>query len=222
LGYAPNRTTNRFLLIDNGVDTDRFQPDAMDHSAVRSELGLDADEFVIAVAARYDPMKDYPTLLAAVGGIPTARVVVMGAGVREALPDSPQFVSLGRRDDVPRVLRAADVLASSSAYGEGFSNAIAEALATGLPVVATDVGDARRIVGDAGRIVAPRDPEALAAALRAVMDMPDRVALGVAARKRMVALFSLDRAIEKFDILHRHGPDAPALDPALNTVADGS
>lgn len=218
LGYAPRR----FLLIDNGVDTDRFQPDATDYADVRSELGLGMDDFVIAVAARHDPMKDYPTLLAAVDKIPTARVVVMGAGTQERLPESPQLRVLGRRDDVPRVLRAADVLASSSAYGEGFSNALAEAMATGLPVVATDVGDARRIVGDTGRIVAPRDPEALAAALRAVMDIPDRAALGVAARRRMVDLFSLDRALEKFDILHRQGPDATALDPALDTLADGS
>ena len=89
-------------------------------------------------------------------------------------------------------------------------------------MVATDVGDARRIVGDAGRIVAPRNPEALAAALRAVMDMPDRAALGVTARRRMVDLFSLDRALEKFDILHRQGPDATALDPDLDALPDGS
>jgi len=118
---------------------------------------------------------------------------------------------LGRHDNVPRVLRAADVLVSSSAYGEGISNAIAEAMATGLPVVATDVGDARRIVGDAGRIVPPRDPDALAAALADIMALSDRAPLGLVARRRVVDLFALERAIEKFDILHRLGPDAPAL-----------
>lgn len=131
----------------------------------------------------------------------------MGAGTAVALPESPQLRVLGRHDNVPRVLGAVDVPVSSPAYGVGFSNAIAEAMATGLPVVATDVGDARRIVGDAGRIVPPRDPAALAD----IMALSDRAPLGLAARRRVVDLFALERAIEKFDILHRRGPDAPAL-----------
>jgi glycosyltransferase involved in cell wall biosynthesis len=101
-------------------------------------------------------------------------------------------------------LGAADAPVSSPAYGVGFSNAIAEAMATGLPVVATDVGDA-------GRIVRPRDPDTLAAALADIIVLSDRASLGQAARRRVVDLFALERAIEKFDILHRLGPDAPAL-----------
>ena len=135
----------------------------------------------------------------------------MGAGTAVALPESPQLRVLVRHDNVLRVLGAADVPVSSPAYGVGFSNAIAEAMATGLPVVATDVGDARRIVGDAGRIVPPRDPDTLAAALADIMVLSDRAPLGQAARRRVVDLFALERAIEKFDILHRLGPDAPAL-----------
>jgi glycosyltransferase involved in cell wall biosynthesis len=207
LGYTPRH----FLLIDNGVDTDRFKSSSADRTAVRAELGLGQDDFVVAVAARYDPMKDYPTLLAALEQIPSARAIIMGAGTPVALRESTQLRVLGRHDNVPRMLRAADVLVSSSAYGEGFSNAIAEGMATGLPVAATDVGDARRIVGGAGRIVPPRDPDALAAALRDLEALPERAALGAAARRRMVDLFALDRAIEKFDILHRLGPDAPDL-----------
>ena len=98
----------------------------------------------------------------------------MGAGTAVALPESLQLRVLVRHDNVLRVLGAADVPVSSPAYGVGFSNAIAEAMATGLPVVATDVGDARRIVGDAGRIVPPRDPDTLAAALADIMVLSDR------------------------------------------------
>ena len=176
----------------------------MDLSDYGLALRLAEDDFVIAAAARYDPMKDYLTLLAALEQIPAARAIIMGAGTAVALPESLQLRVLVRHDNVLRVLGAADVPVSSPAYGVGFSNAIAEAMATGLPVVATDVGDA-------GRIVPPRDPDTLAAALADIMVLSDRAPLGLAARRRVVDLFALERAIEKFDILHRLGPDAPAL-----------
>ena len=105
----------------------------MDLSDYGLALRLAEDDFVIAVAARYDPMKDYPTLLAALEQIPAARAIIMGAGTAVALPESPQLRVLGRHDNV---LGTADVPVSSPTYGVGFSNAIAEAMATGLLVVA--------------------------------------------------------------------------------------
>ncbi|MFT6579617.1 MAG: glycosyltransferase involved in cell wall biosynthesis [Alphaproteobacteria bacterium] len=208
LGYTPHH----FLLFDNGVDTQRFRPKLEDRAAVRAEFGLRASDFVIAVAARYDPMKDYPTLLSALEKTPWAKAIIMGADTHEKLPASPQITALGRRTDVPRLLRAADILISASAYGEGFSNAIVEAMATGLPVIATDVGDGRRIIGDTGRIVPPRDPGAIAAALHDLRDNDLKV-LGAAARNRVTEEFSLARAVEIFDILHQQGPAAQELDP---------
>ena len=206
LGYRPRY----FLLFDNGVDTQRFQPDQNDRTEVRAELGLNPEDFVVAVAARYDPMKDFPTLLSALKKTPSTRTIIMGADTDKALPPMPQVKALGRRNDVPRLLRAADILVSTSAYGEGFSNAIVEAMASGLPVVATDVGDARRIVGETGHIVPPRDPDALADAIENLRTA-DVESLGVAARARVAELYSLDRAVKNFDILHRTGPDAAEL-----------
>ena len=157
-------------------------------------------------------MKDYPTLLKALEKTPWANAIIMGADTQEKLPASPQITALGRRTDVPRLLRAADMLVSASAYGEGFSNAIVEAMATGLPIIATDVGDSRRIVGDAGRIVPPRDPDAIANALQELRSA-DLEALGATARNRVTENFSLARAVDIFDILYQLGPAAQELDP---------
>lgn len=103
-----------------------------------------------------------------------------------------------------RLLNAADLFVSSSAFGEGFSTVIAEAMSAGLPVVATGVGDARRILGDTGIVVPPRDPEALAAAVKRLADEPDaaRAARGRAARERIGSQFSLRQAIANFRDFH--------------------
>ncbi len=198
LGYRPRR----FILIDNGIDTVRFKPDSEARVEVRRIHGIAADAPVLAVVARVDPMKDYSTLLAALDRLPDVTAIVMGEGT-ERLPDRPGLVRLGRCDDVPRVLAAADLLVSASAYGEGFSNAIAEGMACGLPVVATDVGDARRIVGATGTVVPPRDPVALGAAIGDFFQSSDRCEQGRAARRRIEAEFDLDGAIVRFRALHR-------------------
>ena len=84
----------------------------------------------------------------------------------------PNVRALGRRRDTEALYAAADIVASTSAFGEGFSNVIAEGMSAGLVPVATDVGDARRIVGDTGSIVAPRNSQAFAAALREIAALP--------------------------------------------------
>ena len=200
LGYRPRR----FILVDNGIDTVRFAPDPETRTAIREELGIAPEVPVIATAARVDPMKDYPNLLAALDQLPDVTAIVMGDGT-EALPDRPGLIRLGRCDRVAQVLAAADLIVSASAYGEGFSNAIAEGMACGLPAVATDVGDARRIVGDTGTIVEPRNSAILTAAIDALKRRPDRAETGQAARARIEALFSLERSVARFRQLHREG-----------------
>lgn len=198
LGYRPKR----FEVVDNGIDTARFSLPRGTRAEVRRELGIPAQAMVIATIARVDPMKDYTTFIAALARLPGVHALAIGAGT-EALPETAGLHRLGRRDDVPRLLAAADILISSSAFGEGFSNAIAEGMAAGLPVVASDVGDARRIVGKAGTIVPPRDPEKLANAIRALTgDAARRRRLGAAGRRRVADAFSVERMVAAFERIY--------------------
>jgi glycosyltransferase involved in cell wall biosynthesis len=112
------------------------------------------------------------------------------------------------------------MIVSSSAYGEGFSNAIAEGMAAGLVPVATDVGDARVIIGDTGTIVPPRSPSELAGAIRAELaaGYEARLARGAAARERIVNKFSIERAADRFEAIYRGtGRDT---DPCRSIPAD--
>lgn len=193
-GYRPRRAA----VVPNGIDTERFRPDPTVRAAVRAELGFGRADGVALHAARVDLMKDHPTLLAAAAGLPELRFVLIGEGTeRLALP--PNVRALGRRDDPERFASAADIVVSSSAFGEGFSNALAEGMAAGLVPVATRVGDSTALLGEDGRLVAPGDPSALADALRAALaDPARRPAEGLAARARIVSLFSPEAMAERF------------------------
>ncbi len=194
-GYRPRRAE----IAPNGIDIDRYRPDPAARAAVRGEFSIADDAVVLAHVARLDPMKDHPGFLAAMANLPYAQALMVGAGT-ESLPGAANVYRLGRRSDVPRLLAAADFVVSSSAFGEGFSNALAEGMACGLPPVATAVGDAAIIVGDTGMLVPPRDPNALAAAVRALSreSRERRAERGARARGRILEHYSLERAQQRF------------------------
>jgi glycosyltransferase involved in cell wall biosynthesis len=202
LGFAP-RT---FPVIPNGIDTQRFRPDKSTRARIRALLGLPDGKMVVIHVARVDPMKDHASLVAAAAGLPDIQFIMAGAGT-EKVDAPPNLKALGHRLDIPDVYAAADLLLSTSIFGEGFPNAIAEAMACGVAAVATDVGDSRRIVGDTGVIVSPRDVRAMVAAITQIRAEPEakRSARASAARKRIEDRYSLDRMVSAFDALHLHG-----------------
>ncbi len=202
LGYAPRA----FPVIPNGIDTARFRPDDAARQRMRAALGIDGGAFVALHAARVDPMKDHATLAAVAGLRPQMIFLAAGKGT-DALAGTANLRGLGIRADMPLLYAAADAVLSTSAFGEGFPNVIAEGMAAGLPAVATDVGDARMIVGETGAVVPPRDAAALAAALDAIAAAgPGERALRAAgARARIEQRFSLARCVAAFDALHRDG-----------------
>lgn len=195
LGYRPRRTE----VVPNGIDTEIYRPDAVARADVRRELAIPDDAPVVAHVARVDPMKDHSGFLRVMATLPHVHALIAGAGT-ESLPAAPNLHRLGRRTDIPRVLAAADLVVSSSAFGEGFSNALAEGMACGLPAAATDVGDAALIVGDTGLLVTPGDPSALAGAIRRLLEEPasQRAERGRRARARITENFSLARARQRY------------------------
>jgi len=204
----------RMAVIPNGYDLSVFQPDPAAGEALRTSLGLDAMAPVLGFVARFDPLKDHGTLLAALARLraqglrPTCLLV--GTGMTADNPTLIEMINasglgdqvqlLGRRSDIPAVMNALDLHVMSS-ISEAFPNVLAEAMACGTPCVSTDVGDAAVILGETGCIVPPRDPAALAdaianmLALRGTLGWSERRA---AAHQHVADHFSLERMIERY------------------------
>lgn len=213
IGYAPARG----VVIPNGFDCDVFRPTRADRQSLRAELGLSEASFVVGHVGRYHKVKDHATLVDAFSRIARvnaqARLVMAGAGVDtgnaelvaniERLGLRDHVVLLGQRNDIPKLLNVFDVLVSSS-RSEAFPNVLGEAMACGVPCVATDVGDSAHIVGHAGLVVPPRQPDAMAEAIERIMmrSQAERDELGRVARARIVEEFSLDRIVDRYARLH--------------------
>jgi glycosyltransferase involved in cell wall biosynthesis len=206
-------------LIPNGFDTREFRPDSGRRASIRNELGIPDEVFLIGMIARFHPMKDHAGFLEAAavlrkkgikarfllaghevdGGNPVIMATIKSLGLEE------DVVLLGERTDVSFLNPAVDIACSSSAWGEAFPNVIGEAMACGVPCVATDVGDSSWIIADTGYTVPPGDPHALAAAWErlATMNPFERGKLGTAARNRVVKYFELEKITKQYEQLYR-------------------
>lgn len=177
---------DRMLVIPNGYDLAAWGPDPEARAAMRAEWGLFDDTPVIGSVARWNPLKDHANLIHAFSLVlrhrPDVRCVLVGEGMDPSNTElrgllqrhgvEKQVLLLGRRNDVPQILSGLDLYVLSS-RAEGFPNVVAEAMATGVPCVVTDVGDAARIVGDAGWVVPPLNAPALAGAVESAVSLLD-------------------------------------------------
>lgn len=206
----------RIRQIYSGVDEKRFTPRVDERRAPFPEDFAPPGTVVIGTVGRMEPVKDQLTLARAfvqlVTNVPAAggrlRLVLIGAGpLREqaaAILDQARLTHQawlpGARDDVPQILRALDIFVLPS-LNEGISNTILEAMASGLPVVATRVGGNPELVeeGVTGNLCAPADPAMMAEALAAyVRDAQLRTAHGRAARRRVESSFSLAAMVDGY------------------------
>ncbi len=229
LGYA----SDRMQVIPNGFDLDRFKSDPMQRIATREALGIPQSVPVIGLIARKHPIKDHGNFMKAAGLLhrefPEVRFVLCGEGVT---PDDAELMAwvksagiqdvchlLGQREDIPQILNALDI-ATSASTGEAFPNAVAEAMACEIPCVATDVGDSRLIVGESGRVVAPKSPEALAQVWKELLDAGPEVRrrLGLAARERIERNFGLAAIVSRYQNLYTQIADETSAKRSSRTV----
>ena len=205
------------VVIQNGIDVDRFHPDSVSRNGMRQAWGISDRDQLIGLVGRLDPMKGHDTFIKAATllsrGRDNIRYVCVGDGpevFKQKLVALSKEVGLGHRliwvsagDDVGATYNALDLVTSCS-YGEGFSNVIGEAMACGKPCVVTDVGDSAVIVGDAGRVVPPKDSNALAAGWASILDLNQerRNALSAAARQRIVEHYSLANIVAQYEALY--------------------
>jgi glycosyltransferase involved in cell wall biosynthesis len=202
----------RIRIIPNGIDTEKFRPDAASRAAMRHAWGIAPTEKLVGLIARLDPMKDHPNFLRAAAmvsaGHPEARFVCVGEGSPEDVRRFQRLAAdlqigkrtlwVGAQGDMPAVYNALDLVCLSS-ITEGLPNVLCEAMACGVLCVSTNVGDAARVLGDLGTTVPVRHPEAMATAIGMALN---RHVDPAALRQRIERNYSIDslvtRTVEAF------------------------
>lgn len=210
-------SSERIRVICNGVDTKRFCPNPESRATLRRRFGLPQDRFIVGTVGRMVPIKDHGMLLRAVDSLVQrcvdAHALLVGSGpeferTQQLADTSPGLAGrvtfLGASEEIPELLNTMDVFALPS-ISEGMSNTLLEAMATGLPVIATAVGGNTEVIDHekSGWLIRPRDHESLASLLTRLASREDlRKKYGAAARKRIVECFSLDRMLNNYAQLY--------------------
>jgi len=214
----PRLPVDKVITIRNSIDFKKFDNDSISRQEAREILGLSGDAFIFGTVGRLVPTKGHKYLISAFIKvwrlIPNAHLVIVGSGKLEAelkeqaaqLGCSDAITFAGRRNDVPRVLRAFDVFILSS-IAEGLGVALLEAMAASLPCIASTVGGIPEIIynEELGYLVPPQDPDALSAAMISCYSASeqDRRRMGEAATKMVERLYSDDLYVEKLDRLYK-------------------
>lgn len=205
----------RFVVIPNGYDLTKFQPQESAANELKRALELPKDVFLIGMVARFVTPKDHKNLLSALAYAletnPSIVCLLVGTGMERSNSRLMQWATaagcekqlrfLGRRTDIPAVMSALDVHVLSS-FAEGFPNVIAEAMVCGTPCVTTVAGDAPLIVGDTGWVVPAQDSRSLGDAIcfaaEAKTDEASWKKRCEAARYRVVEQFSIEQMVKSY------------------------
>lgn len=197
---------NKCSVLTNGIDTDVFSPDSKAEVVSRSH-----SEFTWLAAGRDVPAKDFDNLLAAFKivrtALPNAQLRIAGkpspGNARGTDHESKGIRWLGVSDDMPATLATCDAFVLSSAW-EGLPLVIGEAMAMEKPVVATDVGGVRELLGNLGELVPPKNSQALADAMLRTMQLSkdERLRIGRAGRSRILAHFDINAKVNEWESLY--------------------
>ncbi|MFP5235622.1 MAG: glycosyltransferase [Acidobacteriota bacterium] len=203
------------LVLPNGIDVDRWKPDAEARARMRAELGV-GDGFVWLAAGRLEAVKNPAALLDAMALLPpSSRLYIAGSGpLEQALREQAAALELTERvqflgfvQDLLPWMQAADGVALASRW-EGLPLVLLEAAACGLPAVATDVAGSRDAIveGKTGYLCTPGDAAALAAAMQHIERMreEDRAAMGARAQAHAQSAFSLTKILDQWEAVYRN------------------
>ncbi|MHB8999126.1 MAG: glycosyltransferase family 4 protein, partial [Thermoanaerobaculia bacterium] len=216
----------KIAVIYAGTDVSRFEPARWDRNAFRAEKGIDPDEtLLLSVGLR--AWKGWGDLLDAAAQLlpsyPPLRVALVGCRSESAAAEvraraaanglGERVLVVEYRDDMPRVLAAADCVVDASWEGTGLTGTVREAMAMERPVVATDCGGNRELVAGYGWIVPRRNVTALAAAIHEALSLPEDETRERArsARKRVTTGFSLTHRIDRLEALYHEIIEAKRL-----------
>lgn len=209
-GYSPDRGQ----FVPNGFDVSLAATPAT-RKRIRQQLGVADETVLFAHFGRFHPVKEHALFVAAAStcaaASPASRFLLCGFRVEEAwndlataVPDGlrDRFIVFDDRNDVPDLLQAADVCVMSS-RAEAFPNIVGEAMMAGTATIATDVGDVRDVLGDAGVVVPPRNVDTLAQAMITLAgDRPRMAALGAAGRARAMDRYTIDAVAAQYIALY--------------------
>jgi glycosyltransferase involved in cell wall biosynthesis len=205
LGYRNSQMT----VVPNGFDMTPFN---LASGTFREKLGLQKT-FVLGMAGRFDPYKDHKGLLHALAKLKHSesafKCLLVGDGIDESnlvinqligeLGLSAEIILLGHTNDIPQFMKSLDLYVMSS-ISEAFPNVLAEAMASGVPCVSTDAGDAREILGDCGILVPHSDPSALAAGIEHMMKLKPEVRreLGEKSKRRIEQNYRIESTVQSY------------------------
>lgn len=204
---------NKFKYIPNGIDTDTFYS----RQTGGKNSGKADNPFAICTVGRWDIQKGYPYLIEAISKVKEARrdikLIMCGYQLSEDNEDLTNLISeaeivenvqlIGPSSEVFNILSQADVFILPS-IGEGFSNALGEAMACELPCIVTDVGDSAKVLGDCGWVVPSCDSDAIANAIMNASEMKRETlhAIGMSARERIIKYYGIHESIKIFEDLY--------------------
>lgn len=206
-GYVDRKS----VIIPNGFELDKFKFNRVDRNVIRESLSLHAYEKVLITVGRWNVQKDYYTLMKALNELKLTKmefkILMVGANLEKSNLDLVSLINeydldnnvllLGRRNDIPALLSAADVYVSSS-LGESFSNAIGEAMASGLHCIVTDVGESKIMVGNTGIVVNSKDYYNLAMGLIPYLTSPC-INRNIDARTRVIERYEINSVVKRLE-----------------------
>lgn len=215
IGYDPAR----MVVVGNGFDVGALQASHRERATLRSRCRFAADDIVLGIVGRFNFDKDHANFVAAAGLLAARharlRFLMVGKNLDADNPalmrwiratgHADRFVLLGERGDVTACLAAMDVFCLSSRT-EAFPNAVGEAMAMGLPCVATDVGDVAALMADTGVVVPKANPDALAQGIAGLLALGAelRMQMGQKARDRIRQTFTMVNVRQRFELLYEH------------------